>query len=136
MDWSWLSTDGSDGPNDIVFRVHYNGMFFFDPLVYDQGRVVEMDGCSKYRVLYTHLLNMLATKVLRRLGSIFTSVYAAVHKLKKDSWLELQFSLIDNSKLNVNKFEEDNTPNVILLPWYSASKIPKDQQVVAEPSGL
>ncbi|GJX26713.1 hypothetical protein Tco_0233009 [Tanacetum coccineum] len=40
-------------------------------------------------------------KVLRRLGSIFTSVYAAVQKLKKDSWKELQFSLVDNSKLNV-----------------------------------
>ncbi|GJT77418.1 hypothetical protein Tco_1044143 [Tanacetum coccineum] len=39
--------------------------------------------------------------VLRRLGSIFTSVYAAVQKLKKDSWKELQFSLVDNSKLNV-----------------------------------
>ncbi|GJW32285.1 zinc finger, CCHC-type containing protein [Tanacetum coccineum] len=39
--------------------------------------------------------------VLRRLGSIFTLVYAAVQKLKKDSWKELQFSLVDNSKLNV-----------------------------------
>ncbi|GJZ72552.1 hypothetical protein Tco_0636698 [Tanacetum coccineum] len=39
--------------------------------------------------------------VLRRLGSIFTSVYAAVQKLKKDSWKELQFSLVDNSKQNV-----------------------------------
>nr|GEU48502.1 pentatricopeptide repeat-containing protein [Tanacetum cinerariifolium] len=63
MDWSWLPTNGSDGPNDIVFRVHYNGMFFFDPLGYNQGRVVEMDGCSKHRVMYTHLLNMLAAKV-------------------------------------------------------------------------
>ncbi|GKB03904.1 hypothetical protein Tco_0832047 [Tanacetum coccineum] len=43
----------------------------------------------------------LALQVLRILGSIFTSVYAAVQKLKKDSWLELQFSLADNSKLNV-----------------------------------
>ncbi|GJV67555.1 hypothetical protein Tco_1483064 [Tanacetum coccineum] len=42
-----------------------------------------------------------ALQVLRRLESIFTSVYAAVQKLKKDSWLELQFSLVDNSKLNV-----------------------------------
>ncbi|GKB18128.1 hypothetical protein Tco_0852051 [Tanacetum coccineum] len=42
-----------------------------------------------------------ALQVLRRLGSIFTLVYAAVQKLKKDSWLELQFSLADNSKLNV-----------------------------------
>ncbi|GJU93971.1 hypothetical protein Tco_1318727 [Tanacetum coccineum] len=40
-------------------------------------------------------------KVLKILGSIFTSVYAAVQKLKKDSWKELQFSLVDNSKLNV-----------------------------------
>ncbi|GKB35813.1 hypothetical protein Tco_0880755, partial [Tanacetum coccineum] len=39
--------------------------------------------------------------VLRRLGSIFNSVYAAVQKLKKDSWKELQFSLVDNCKLNV-----------------------------------
>ncbi|GKB52328.1 retrovirus-related pol polyprotein from transposon TNT 1-94 [Tanacetum coccineum] len=42
-----------------------------------------------------------ALQILRRLGSIFTSVYAAVQKLKKDSWLELQFSLVGNSKLNV-----------------------------------
>nr|GEW01339.1 pentatricopeptide repeat-containing protein [Tanacetum cinerariifolium] len=62
MDWSWLPTDGSDRPNDIVFRVHYNGMFFFDPLGYNQGKVVEMDGFSKHRVMYTYLLNMLATK--------------------------------------------------------------------------
>ncbi|GJX59154.1 hypothetical protein Tco_0290544, partial [Tanacetum coccineum] len=61
-------------------------------------------------------------QVLRRLGSIFTLVYAAVQKLKKDSWLELQFSLADNSKLNVNKFEGDNTPIVIQPPCYSASK--------------
>ncbi|GJZ58659.1 hypothetical protein Tco_0614475 [Tanacetum coccineum] len=42
-----------------------------------------------------------ALQVLRRLGSIFTFVYAAVQKLKKDSWLELQFSLADNFKLNI-----------------------------------
>ncbi|GJW81711.1 hypothetical protein Tco_0145686 [Tanacetum coccineum] len=42
-----------------------------------------------------------ALQVLRRLGSIFTSVYVAEQKLKKDSWKELQFNLVDNSKLNV-----------------------------------
>ncbi|GKB76312.1 hypothetical protein Tco_0943207 [Tanacetum coccineum] len=40
-------------------------------------------------------------KVLRRLGSIFTSVYAVVQKLKNDSWKELQFNLVDNSKLHI-----------------------------------
>ncbi|GJV36778.1 hypothetical protein Tco_1409255 [Tanacetum coccineum] len=63
-----------------------------------------------------------ALQVLRILGSIFTSVYAAVQKLKKDSWLELQFNLADNSKLNVNKFKGDNTPILIQPPCYSASK--------------
>ncbi|GJU94578.1 hypothetical protein Tco_1319334 [Tanacetum coccineum] len=42
-----------------------------------------------------------ALQVLRILGNIFTSVYAVVQKLKKDSWKELQFSLVDNSKLNI-----------------------------------
>ncbi|GJS92197.1 hypothetical protein Tco_0774833 [Tanacetum coccineum] len=42
-----------------------------------------------------------ALQVLKRLGSIFTLVYAAVQNLKKDSWKELQFSLVVNSKLNI-----------------------------------
>ncbi|GJT49519.1 hypothetical protein Tco_0975676 [Tanacetum coccineum] len=50
-------------------------------------------------------------------------LYAAVQKLKKGSWKELQFSLVDNSKLNVNKFEGDNTPILIQPPCYSASKV-------------
>ncbi|GKA52806.1 hypothetical protein Tco_0746121, partial [Tanacetum coccineum] len=35
-----------------------------------------------------------------------TFVYAAVQKLKKDSWKELQFSLVDNSKLNVVRADD------------------------------
>ncbi|GKD24698.1 hypothetical protein Tco_1230912 [Tanacetum coccineum] len=46
-----------------------------------------------------------ALQVLRRLKSIFTSVYAVVQKLKKDSWKELQFSLLNNSKLNVKVYK-------------------------------
>ncbi|GKA29288.1 hypothetical protein Tco_0715533 [Tanacetum coccineum] len=51
-----------------------------------------------------------ALQVLRRLGSIFTSVYAA--KLKRVV-----------SLLEENKFEGDNTPIVIQPPCYSASKL-------------
>ncbi|GJT77828.1 hypothetical protein Tco_1044553, partial [Tanacetum coccineum] len=54
----------------------------------------------------------LALQVLRRLGSIFISVYAAVQKLKKDSGLELQFSLVDNSKLNVRISSKEITPQL------------------------
>ncbi|GJU31283.1 hypothetical protein Tco_1174872 [Tanacetum coccineum] len=38
-------------------------------------------------------------------------MYAAVQKLKKDSWKELQFSLVDNSKLNVSCDDEEDTRN-------------------------
>ncbi|GJS50190.1 hypothetical protein Tco_0600311 [Tanacetum coccineum] len=41
----------------------------------------------------------LKTKVLKRLRSIFTLVYAVVQKLKKDSWKELQFSLAEKRLL-------------------------------------
>ncbi|GJS03212.1 hypothetical protein Tco_0319720 [Tanacetum coccineum] len=50
----------------------------------------------------------LALQLFRRLGSIFASVYAAVQKLKNDSWKELQFSLVDNSKLN--KYTNSSNP--------------------------
>ncbi|GJY89285.1 hypothetical protein Tco_0503913 [Tanacetum coccineum] len=72
-----------------------------------------------------------ALQVLRRLGSIFTSVYAAVQKLKKGSWLELQFSLADNFKLNVFKFEGDTTPNfhptTLLFRKQAGQRKPKGQ---------
>ncbi|GKB37028.1 retrovirus-related pol polyprotein from transposon TNT 1-94 [Tanacetum coccineum] len=35
-----------------------------------------------------------------------SSMYATVQKLKKDSWKELQFSLVDNSKLNVGFYRQ------------------------------
>ncbi|GKA75929.1 hypothetical protein Tco_0782307 [Tanacetum coccineum] len=60
-----------------------------------------------------------ALQVLKRLESIFTSVYAALQKLKKDSWKELQLSLVDNSKLNVTREEHEDHLRVVLkiLRW-------------------
>ncbi|GJT44245.1 hypothetical protein Tco_0952960 [Tanacetum coccineum] len=58
------------------------------PLIHSRTSVAEVSSAS-------------SLQVLRRLGSVFTLVYAAVQKMKKDSWLELQFSLADNFKLNV-----------------------------------
>ncbi|GKA41929.1 hypothetical protein Tco_0734589 [Tanacetum coccineum] len=63
-------------------------------------------GCSIENEMSHHPLHMrkwayIVYRVLRRLGSVFTLVYPEVQKKKKDSWLELQFSLADNSKLNV-----------------------------------
>ncbi|GJS94659.1 pentatricopeptide repeat-containing protein [Tanacetum coccineum] len=41
---------------------------------YYQGRVVEMDGCSKDRFMYTHLLNMLAAKVKGNIWALFCCI--------------------------------------------------------------
>ncbi|GJR64557.1 hypothetical protein Tco_0010622 [Tanacetum coccineum] len=59
-----------------------------------------------------------ALQVLRRLESIFTSVYATVQKLKKK--LKRDVSVLEG--LQENKFEGDNTPIVIQPPCYSPSK--------------
>ncbi|GJX63376.1 RNA-directed DNA polymerase [Tanacetum coccineum] len=36
-----------DMPDDVVFRIHYNGVFKYDLLRYEQFRVIEMQACSE-----------------------------------------------------------------------------------------
>ncbi|GJV61659.1 retrovirus-related pol polyprotein from transposon TNT 1-94 [Tanacetum coccineum] len=45
-------------------------------------------------------------------------------------WLELQFSLVDNSKLNVNKFKGDNNPNCISTTLPIPQHRPKCRYVI------
>ncbi|GJU29931.1 hypothetical protein Tco_1173520 [Tanacetum coccineum] len=61
-----------DGPDDVISNIQSRDLHFGHP----SALVVEVPSASD---IHVH----------RRLGSIFTSVYAAVQKLKKDSWLEL-----------------------------------------------
>ncbi|GJV81825.1 hypothetical protein Tco_1517695 [Tanacetum coccineum] len=53
------------------------------------------------RDLDVRSINMKSEEVLRRLGSIFTSVLCSGTETEEGLWKELQFSLVDNSKLNV-----------------------------------
>nr|GEZ01853.1 pyruvate kinase [Tanacetum cinerariifolium] len=48
-----------DMPDDVVFRIHYNGVFKYAPRRYEQFRVVEMQACTTHRVMFSHLLDML-----------------------------------------------------------------------------
>ncbi|GJQ99668.1 hypothetical protein Tco_0522653 [Tanacetum coccineum] len=57
--------------SSVQYEDHLSGTVLNEPVL-----VVEVPSTS-------------ALQVLRRLGSIFTSVYVAVQKLKNDSWLEL-----------------------------------------------
>ncbi|GKA87845.1 mitochondrial Rho GTPase 1-like protein [Tanacetum coccineum] len=71
-----------------------------------------------------------ALHVLRRLGSIFTSVYAAVQKLKKDSWLELQFSLGTDIK------EVDENKDKTHIKEHEIGKNMKAEKIIGTTRGL
>ncbi|GJX00326.1 hypothetical protein Tco_0184239 [Tanacetum coccineum] len=65
---------------------------------YEQFTIIEEEPID--RVCVAEVSSASALRVLRRLGSIFTSVYVAVHKLEDGLCKELQFNLVDNSKLD------------------------------------
>ncbi|GJW48918.1 hypothetical protein Tco_0080564 [Tanacetum coccineum] len=80
-------------------------------------------------------------QVIRRLGSIFTLVYAAVQKLKKVYKAGKRLLYVKRNKaISLGKgaskvefkFKGDNTPIIIQPPCYSASKIPRDQHLAVE----
>ncbi|GKB27375.1 reverse transcriptase domain-containing protein [Tanacetum coccineum] len=78
----------------------FSALIDITPMALDVSYTVELaDGRIAGSVLGS-VPEPFSLSVLIRLGIIFTSVYAAVQKLK-DSWKELQFSLVDNSKLNI-----------------------------------
>ncbi|GKB16008.1 hypothetical protein Tco_0849931 [Tanacetum coccineum] len=60
-----------DRPGDVVFRIHYNGVFKYDPLRYEQFRVVKMQACITYKVIFSHLLDMLVAKVKDNMLALF-----------------------------------------------------------------
>ncbi|GJZ12483.1 hypothetical protein Tco_0547713 [Tanacetum coccineum] len=60
-----------DMPDDVVFRIHYNGVFKYDPLRYKQFRVVEMHACTIDWVMFSHLLDMLVGKVKDNIWALF-----------------------------------------------------------------
>ncbi|GJU53444.1 pleiotropic drug resistance protein 1-like protein [Tanacetum coccineum] len=57
-----------------------------------------------------------ALQVLRRLGSIFTSVYAAVQKLKKDSCAMSRYQFISGSNINRPELAFEVYPILLAIP--------------------
>ncbi|GJS69692.1 hypothetical protein Tco_0702533 [Tanacetum coccineum] len=66
-----ITTSQMDRPDDVVFKIHYNGVFKYDPLRYEQFRVVEMQACITYKVIFSHLLDMLVAKVKDNMLALF-----------------------------------------------------------------
>nr|GEX42198.1 zinc finger, CCHC-type [Tanacetum cinerariifolium] len=53
-----------DRPSDVMFRIHYNGVFKYDPLRHEQFRVVDMQACTTDRVMFSQLLDIGGLKLI------------------------------------------------------------------------
>ncbi|GJZ99060.1 hypothetical protein Tco_0671611 [Tanacetum coccineum] len=64
-----------DKPDDVVFRIHYNGVFKYDPLRYEQFRLVEMQACTTDRIIFSHPLDMLVAKLKDNIWSLLCCIH-------------------------------------------------------------
>ena len=63
-----------DVPLDLVFKIHYNGVFMFDPLRYDYGREIVMEASSSDRIMFSPLLDILVAKVKQDIWGLFMCI--------------------------------------------------------------
>ncbi|GJX57388.1 hypothetical protein Tco_0287285 [Tanacetum coccineum] len=63
-----------DRLGNVVFRIHYNGVFQYDPLRYEQYRVSEMQACIIDRIMFSQLLDMLVAKVKDNIWALFICI--------------------------------------------------------------
>ena len=68
-------------PLDVVFKIHHNGVFMFDPLRYDYGREIVMEASSKDRILFSPLLDLLVAKVRQNIWALFMCIPELVSKV-------------------------------------------------------
>ncbi|GJZ25292.1 hypothetical protein Tco_0562751 [Tanacetum coccineum] len=76
-DWfSWLENVPGlmDMHGNVVFRIHYNGVFQYDPLRYEQCRVTKMQACTIDRIMFSQLLDMLVAKVKDNIWALFICI--------------------------------------------------------------
>nr|GEX99823.1 pyruvate kinase [Tanacetum cinerariifolium] len=64
-----------DLPGDVVFRIHYNDIFMYDPLRYKQYRVVKMQACTIDRITFSQLLDILVAKVKDNIWALFICIF-------------------------------------------------------------
>ncbi|PWA55277.1 pyruvate kinase [Artemisia annua] len=63
-----------DTPEDVVFKIHHGGVFFFDPLRYEQGQVTIMNACSTNMLMFNELCNILVDKLKDKIWAIFCCI--------------------------------------------------------------
>ncbi|GJR65646.1 hypothetical protein Tco_0011711 [Tanacetum coccineum] len=72
MKFSTVGDSVMDRHDDVVFMIHYNGVFKYDLLRYEQFRVVE--ACTTDRVMFSPLLDMLVAKLKNIIWALFLCI--------------------------------------------------------------
>ena len=61
-------------PLDVVFNIHYNGIFMFDPLRYEYGREIVMEASTDSRIMFSPLLDLLVAKLRQNIWALFICI--------------------------------------------------------------
>ncbi|PWA78962.1 hypothetical protein CTI12_AA211880 [Artemisia annua] len=61
-------------PLDVVFKIHYNGIFMFDPLRYVHCREILMEASSSDRIMFSRLLDILLAKIRQNIWAVFICI--------------------------------------------------------------
>ncbi|PWA53926.1 hypothetical protein CTI12_AA437610 [Artemisia annua] len=63
-----------DVPLDVAFKIHYNGVFMFDPLRYVHSREIVMEASSSDRIMFSRLLDILLSKIRQNIWAVFICI--------------------------------------------------------------
>ena len=91
-----------DTPEDVVFKIHHGGVFFFDPLRYEQGQVTIMKACSTNRLRFNELCNILVLKLQEKIWAVFWCIPeldidgGGLKIIERDSDLQVVYDMAKN----------------------------------------
>ncbi|GKB16382.1 pentatricopeptide repeat-containing protein, partial [Tanacetum coccineum] len=121
-----------DMHGNVVFRIHYNGVFQYDPLRYEQCRVTEMQACTIDRIMFSQLLDMLVAKLQNGSDEEVTSKRREHDKRKKHAgnmsveelvaWVEEEAKspYLSSPPLKSRPFRNDIKGRVLFTDMYCA----------------
>ena len=108
-------------PLDVVFKIHYNGVFMFDPLRYDYGREILMEVATTDRIMFSPLLDILVAKVKQNIWGLFMCIpeldidSGGLKIIERDSDVHALYDLIEQHK-TINLYIAHAPQNSTKLP--------------------
>ncbi|PWA66403.1 toll/interleukin-1 receptor (TIR) domain-containing protein [Artemisia annua] len=106
---------------DVVFKIHYNGVFMFDPLRYEYGREIVMEASSNSRIMFSPLLDLLVAKIKQNIWAVYFCIpdldidNGGLKIIERDANVHALYDLAKTHK-KVNLYVAHSPQN--LAPYY------------------